>query len=174
MRFSLTEAVAFPRERVFRFQRDRMPELLSDLRSVASVETLEVHVDGPRMRGVKRWTGATAGLPASVVGLFPANAFQWVDTSTWDESDFSVTWGHRHERWPDAMRARGTNRFEANGEDTLLSLDGELTLYPERVPGVPAAVGEAVRPLLERLVVAQLRATLRDTLALVAERLERE
>jgi hypothetical protein len=171
-RFSFAEAVPFPRERVFTFQRDNLGELVPRLKAVSAIETLERTEDGPRVHSVKRWTGSTDGVPAAVRDALPLEAFQWRDTSIWDASGWIVRWSHRHERWPDAMRATGTNRFEDDFGETRVLLEGEIALSPERVPGVLEVVGAALGPLIERVVVAQIRASLRETLALIAERLE--
>lgn len=172
MRFSVTERIAFSRDRVFTIYRDELAVLLPGRGSVATIETLEVRREGAQVHSVKRWTAATHGVPASIVNTFPAGAFQWRDTSTWDEATWEVRWAHRHERWAEAMRAEGTNRFEDDDGETLVHLEGDLRLHPERVPGVPDGIGRALTPTLERLLVGQLRTTLRDTLAILAERLE--
>lgn len=171
MRFAVTERIACPRDRVFEVYRDRLVDLLPGRGSVARIETLELGVEGPLLHSVKRWTGATHGVPAALVNAFPADAFQWRDTSTWDAETFEVRWSHRHERWNDALRAEGTNRFEDDDGETLVHLEGDLSTHPERVPGVPNAVAAAVRPALERYLVGQVRSTLRETLALIAEHL---
>lgn len=172
MRFSVTERIGFPRDRVFAVYRDELADLLPGRGTVASIETLELRREGAFVHSVKRWTGATRGVPGLIVNAFPSGAFQWRDTSTWDPATFEVRWAHRHERWTEAMRSEGINRFEEDDGETLVHIEGDLVLHPERVPGVPETVATAVRPTLERFLVGQVRSTLRETLALIAERLD--
>lgn len=169
MRFTVTEHVPFPRDEVFRFQRDRLADVLERMPGVASVEVLSREVDGPRIRTVKRWTGAVAALPDAVRAAVPESAVQWKDTAIWDESRWAVDWSMDLYGFPGGLVAKGRNRFDADGDETLVHVAGDLALVPERIPG-----GGVLRPLMpavERLILGQIRTNLRRTLDAVAERL---
>jgi hypothetical protein len=169
MRFSVGEHIPFPREDVFRFQRDRLADVLDRLPSIAGVEVLSRETDGPRVRTVKRWTGRVDALPEALRAAIPARALQWRDEATWDEERWTVEWAIDLVGFPGALRAGGKNRFEADGADTIVQLSGDVAVVAERVPG-----GAMVRPLLpafERFLVGQIRGDLRRTLDAVGERL---
>jgi hypothetical protein len=51
------------------------------------------------------------------------------------------------------FRARGTNRFKAEGEGkTRLEVEVEVDLKPEKVPGVPRLLASMVKPMVEELI----------------------
>lgn len=169
MRFTVTEHVPSPREEVFRFQRDRVADVLDRMPGVVSVEVLSREVEGPRIRTVKRWTGAVDALPRAVRAAVPESAAQWKDTAVWDESRWAVDWSMDLYGFPGGLVGRGRNRFDADGDETIVQVTGELVLVPGRIPG-----GAVLRPLLpavERLILAQIRTNLRHTLDAIAERL---
>lgn len=169
MRLTLTEHVAFPREEVFPFQRDRLGDVLDAMPGVASIEVLSREVDGARVRTVKRWTGAADALPDALRAALPATALQWRDEALWDQEGWSVDWANDLYVFPGAFVARGRNRFEADGDETIVHVGGEVAIAPERLPG-----GALLRPLvptIERFLLAQIKGNLRALLAAVGERL---
>ena len=83
---------------------------------------------------------------------------QWIERSTWRESDWTSTWEIHLPGLPQLFTARGFNRYQV-GEDggTRIDIQGEFTAHPEalgaQVQSVPGPMLALVTARLERFVV---------------------
>lgn len=174
MRFTLHDEIDFPRELVFTTIRDRLPDILPYLPNVDEIEVLESHDDGEIRRCVKRWAGSSDEIPAVVRPLIRPDILQWIDHATWDQGRWQVDWWHEMGVLPGAISAKGTNRFEADGDITIISMEGDFTIHPERLTFVPQIVARRAAPALERFIIGRVKPNLRATNEAVAAFLEDE
>ena len=69
----------------------------------------------------------------------------------------------------EAITARGHNTFLDEGPDTVVQMNGEFVVHPERIKGIPAFVARSAAPTLERFVVGLLQPNLRRSNAAVRQ-----
>jgi len=163
MRFNLTDEIEFPLELVYDTHRDKLEDILSYLPNIENIEILEKRVEGEVTRFVKRWTGSNKDVPSVVRPLLKPEYLQWIDRATWDRGRFTTDWELELGVLPGAISAKGHNRFIADGDITLIEMEGEFVIHPERLTFVPQIVARKAAPVLERFIVAQVKPNLRGT-----------
>ena len=119
--------------------------------------------EGPLVRLVNLWAGAASDVPAVIRPLVKPELLTWVDRATWDSSKWRTDWDIQLNALADAVTARGFNTFLEEDGETIIQMQGEFVIHPDRVPGVPAFVARAAAPALERFVVGLLEPNLRRT-----------
>jgi hypothetical protein len=163
VKFTITEEIAHPREKVFRTQRDKLVELVPYIPNVDHVTIEETHVEGPVVRFLNRWKVSTTEIPTAVKGFLKPEHLQYLDRARWDESTWRCEWELELTALRDAVTARGTTSFLAEGAETIVRMDGEFLIHADRVPGVPAFVARSLAPSLEKFVVGMLQPNLKKT-----------
>lgn len=163
MKFSLTDEIPFPRDIVFATHRDKLLELVPYLPNVKSVVVRSRAVEDGVIKLVNVWTGTTDDVPTVIRSLIKPDMLTWVDTATWDEGRWRTDWDIDITALAGAVTARGYNTFREEDGETVLHMQGEFTIHPEKVPGVPGFVARAAAPTLERFVVGLLEPNLRKT-----------
>lgn len=172
MKFSLVDEIPFPRELVFRTHRDALEELVPYLPNVTSVVTESRIEEGDIVKLVNLWTGASDDVPGPVRPMLKAEHLTWVDRATWDRARWRVDWALTINALPEAVAAHGFNTFlEENGE-TVIQMNGEFVIHPDRIPGVPSFVARAATPALERFVIGLLQPNLRRSNQAVQQYIE--
>ncbi len=163
MKFSLTDEIPFPRDVVFATHRDKLLELVPYLPNVKSVVVESRTIENGVIKLVNVWTGTTDDVPTVIRSLVKPEMLTWVDRATWDEGRWRTDWDIEITALAQAITARGFNTFREEDGETILQMQGEFTIHPEKIPGVPAFVARAAAPALERFVVGLLEPNLRKT-----------
>jgi hypothetical protein len=172
VKFSLVDELPHPRDLVFSTHRDKLRELVEYMPNVASVVTESRVVEGPVVRLVNLWTGASDDVPAVIRPLVKPEHLTWVDRAVWDESKYRCDWEITLSAVPDAVTARGFNTFLEEGGETIIQMNGEFLIHPDRIPGVPVFVAKATAPAFERFVVGLLQPNLRRSNQAVQQYIE--
>lgn len=172
MKFSLVDEIPWPRELVFSTHRDKLLELVPYLPSVDSVVIRSRADDGDVVRFDNLWSGASDDVPAVLRGLIKPEMLTWVDTAAWDVGRYRCDWSIDLSALPGAITARGTNSFRDEGEDTVIQMQGEFIVHPERIRGAPTFLVRKAQPAIERFVVGLLQPNLKQSNAAVAQYLE--
>ncbi|MEQ1567893.1 MAG: hypothetical protein ABMA64_19800 [Myxococcota bacterium] len=161
MKFSLVDEIPHPREVVFSTHRDKLQELVPYLPNVKQVVTESRVVEGAVVKLLNVWHGTSDDVPGPFKSLIKPETLSWIDRATWDGDRWRCDWEITLSALPEAVTAKGTSTFLAEGSETVIQMNGEFVIHPERVPGVPAFVAKAAAPALERFVVGLLQPNLR-------------
>lgn len=172
MKFSLVDEIPHPRELVFSTHRDKLLELVQYLPNVASVVTESRLEEGGVVKLVNVWTGASGDIPAPVRPLLKTEHLMWVDRAQWDRDRWRCDWEITLSAVPEAVSARGFSTFLEEGSETVVQMNGEFLIHPERVRGVPTFVARGAAPALERFVVGLLQPNLRRSNQAVQQYIE--
>jgi hypothetical protein len=172
LKFSLVDEIPHPRELVFSTHRDKMLEFVQYLPNVASVVIESRIEEGPIVKLVNVWTGASEEVPAPVRPLLRTEHLMWVDRAQWDADRWRCDWEITLSAIPEAVSARGFNTFLEEGNETIIQMNGEFLIHPERVSGVPTFVAKRAAPSLERFVVGLLQPNLRRSNQAVQQYIE--
>jgi hypothetical protein len=172
VKFSLVDEIPHPRALVFGTHRDKLMELVPYLPNVSSVVTESRVSDGEVVRLVNLWTGSSTDVPAVIRPLVKPEHLQWVDRASWDGGRWRCDWEITLSALPEAVTARGFSTFLDEGGDTVIQMNGEFVIHPDRVPGVPGFVARAASPAFEKFVVSLLQPNLRKSNQAVQQYIE--
>lgn len=174
MRFTVNDEIGFPRDLVYPAVRDRVEDLIAYLPNVDSIELLDSSVDGDVRRFVKRWQASATEIPALLRPLIKPEYLTWVDHATWNAAEYTTAWHHDLAFLEGALTARGVNRYFDEGDVTVIELEGEFTIHPERLTFLPGPVARKLAPAMERFVVELLKPNLKSTNQAIEQWLEEQ
>ena len=176
--FTFVETVPRARPLLFRTLRDRVEELVPHMKNAVGITERSRGVDA---RGVVTreaiWRGAPEEVPALIRPMVRPEALVWVETTRWDERDWTCEWTIRLPVMAEVFTARGRNAFLAEGEGSRVEMAGEFSVHPEALPSVPTlppALVRTVVPPLERFVVALLDPNLKEAVRAARRFLDQE
>lgn len=172
MKFSLVDEIPHPRSLVFETHRDRLVELVEYLPNVASVVIESRIEEGDLVKLTNVWTGGSEEVPAPIRPLVRAEHLSWIDRAVWDAARWRCDWEITISAFPEAVSARGFNTFLEEGGETVIQMNGEFLVHPDKVPGVPGFVARRAAPTLEKFVVGLLQPNLRRSNQAVQQYIE--
>lgn len=161
MKFSLVDEIAHPRDLVYSTHRDKLVELVPYLPNVSSVVIESRLEESGLIKLVNKWTGTSDDIPAPLRPLIKPENLTWIDRASWDQGRWRTDWEITISALPEAVTARGFNTFLEEGGETVIQMNGEFLIHPDKVPGVPAFVARTAAPAIERFVVGLLQPNLR-------------
>ena len=173
--FEFREIIRHPQKAVYQVLRDRLQELIPYLPNVESVTITERVETGPgRVRMVNEWHGKPTAAPKIVQPFIKPEMTRWTDYADWDEAASCVHWRFAMPMLNDIFKCEGTNYFVDDPAGTLVRLTGTLTLYPERVPGVPKILARGIAAPLEKWVLGLVSPNLTELPGAVGKFLDQE
>ena len=157
MRFDATSKVAFPADVVVRTLIVHMGGLADFMPNISGIETrvVEERPDG-RVKTVRMWQGTAASLPVVLRPFMTKNSLAWIDYSIWDLTAGTCDWyiENTHSRF---SVCSGLNSFvvdpEAPDTNSLMKIEGDFTVFPDKIPAMPGFLGKRVAPTIERIIV---------------------
>lgn len=169
MKLDVSTELNHPPEKVFEIYRDKLPELVSYLPNVKSIEVKERKENGDSIFLLNRWKGG-GDIPAVAKSFISEKLLEWDDHATWDAKALTCKWKTVADALKDALTSEGENFFEAlpNGK-TRFRVVGEVKVDGKKVPGVPRLLSGAVGTAIETF----LGATLKPNLLAVAKGVEK-
>ena len=155
MKFEYKEVITWPVSRVYPVLRDQLVELPEFLPEVDAIEELERSADGPgRWRIVNHWHGSSKSTPAAVRPFVTKSMLSWKDHAPWIDAETKVQWHFETSHFETLYQCAGTNYVEDAGDGTTqLRLTGELTIHPDKLPGVPKILGKKLAPKIEQWLI---------------------
>ena len=92
-------------------------------------------------------------MPRAVKKFVKPEVFSWKDTAIWDNELTEVKYTLESFLANDLFDAHGHNIFKSVGEnETELTVNCSVKIYPEKVPGVPRLLARTISPIIENLV----------------------
>ena len=164
MRIDVVQEIGHPIEKVFASMRDELPGIADFLSGVESIETTEREELGPgRVRLLNVWQANKENVPKAVRPFVTRKMLRWKDHAEWHEEDHSVRWRFETFQLDKLFECSGGNQFEqvAAGR-TRMRIQGELQIYPERIPGVPRILARRIKPKIEKFIMKMVGTNLGD------------
>ena len=153
MKFHCSDEVQHPIEKVMVLLRDEMPKLVPYLNDVEEIVVLE-HRDEPDAEHYDNlWRASADSAPVVVRKFLSPDLLSWRDIARWPK-------GATHAEWRLQPKV-GSSLFECTGKTSVtptasgcrIQIEGDLNIYPERVPGVPRLLAGKLRSKIEGWVV---------------------
>jgi hypothetical protein len=163
MDFCIVDNIPHPRPLVFATHRDKVVEMVPYLPNVKSVVIEKNDVDGPVTNQLYRWIGESHDVPRLLRPLIKTEFLSWLDKSIWYQDEWRCEWELELSVLPNAISARGYNIFLEDGDDTIVQMNGQFTIHPERITGVPTFVARRIAPAVEKFIVSLLEPNMRES-----------
>jgi hypothetical protein len=166
MHFDNETRVSHPASDVLETMVERMEDIVPFLETVDAIETLErEELPDGRIKIVRKWQGSESSAPPALAAFVTPEMLAWIDTAIWTPSEFLVDWTIATSM-SKLYECGGRNRFGPDPDDpegaTLMRISGELTVYPDKLPGVPGFLARRLAPQIEKFVVNLLKPNLMD------------
>ena len=164
MRIDVRQDVSHPLEKVYATMRDNLPGIVPFLSGVESIETTEREESGPgRVRLLNVWRANKETVPKAVRSFVSRNMLRWKEHAEWCDEDHSVHWRFETFQLDKLFECSGGNLFEKTpGGHTRMHIQGELQIYPERIPGVPRFLARRIKPKIEKFIMKLVGSNLTD------------
>ncbi len=163
MRLETKDTVNQPLEKIYALMRDDLAQLAPFLPNIEKIVMLEKEELKPHQhRRLNHWF-AKAEIPALAKKYLKPEFFAWKDYAVWDDQEHSAEFRLESFFGKDLYEAKGKNYFRAVGDDkTEVHLCCEVTIYAQRVPGIPKFLASTILPLIEGVIVKILEPNLKS------------
>ena len=157
MKFQTADTITHPATQVLDIMIQRIEAIVPYLPNIERIETLESKaLRGGRHHIIRRWQASSDQLPATLRPFISTEWLAWLDDALWTPAEHKVDWS-LSTKLGRLYDCSGTNYIEpdpsAPEERTRIRITGSLTVYPDRVPGIPALVSKRLAPLVERFII---------------------
>lgn len=145
-----------PADIVYPLVRDEMDKIVPYMPDIIRIDVLkkETQADG-RLSLVNQWFSRPSNIPSMVQAFAKPELFSWKDYAVWNDASYSVDYELESPIANDLYDARGTNTFGPHPTQpghTLIQIRCHLTIYPEKLPGVPRFLAKKVQPVVESII----------------------
>jgi hypothetical protein len=163
MDFKFEERVNESVETVIKTVRDGMSGIAPYLAGIKSIETVERREKGPGEAYLLNiWQGSMEAAPPFARPFLSEGLLRWKDHADWDEAEKLVKWRLEPFQFGSLFDCSGVNTFRPHPEGgTVLTIQGTLNIYPDKIPGVPGFLSKRLRPDIEKFIVNLITPNLR-------------
>ena len=153
MSYSLKKEIFLnaPKDKVWETYRDSLPQLVSAMPTVEEIKVLSREELKEGIRLVNRWK-ISGGLPNAIKKIVPSKLLSYDDEATWNQKEFTCYFIEKPIDGSGIYLCKGKNTFINKGEKTLLTIGFELTIYPEKIPGIPTFVARKLVSRIEQII----------------------
>ncbi|TVQ95578.1 MAG: hypothetical protein EA398_17515 [Deltaproteobacteria bacterium] len=163
MEFQVKDTIPHPRETVWTTHRDHLVELAEYLPNIETIEVESRTDEGDITRLVNLWKAAPTEVPAPARPFIKPEMLRWIDRATWNRGEWRCQWDIELGFLPEAVSARGFNRFLEEDGHCTIEINGEIEVRADRIPGVPRLVAGRLSGAIEKFVVNLIRPNLLKT-----------
>jgi hypothetical protein len=156
------DIIQAPLESVFSLVRDRLPEVVPYLPNIKKIDVIKKQEDATKEHTMitNHWF-ANIEIPSVAKGFIKEDLFSWKDEAVWHNKDFFVEYTLISFWASDIYTAKGKNYFKALDKGfTELRVTCEVTIHPDKVPGIPSFLVKKVLPTLGPMIENVLRPNL--------------
>lgn len=156
-----THTVAVPPDLAWTTLHTRLPDMAPWLPHVDRIEVLkEQSISERRTSRDYSWHVEDDLVPA-IAKPFLREHMQALHSATlWHHDQQQVELQFYVDTAPGLLDCSGHFALIPEGDNTLMTLQAEIVILPEKLPGLPALVGKGIRPTVERVVEDALRPAL--------------
>lgn len=150
MKISVSAYLPFPRSLVYLTYRDKLVEIVQSMPDIQQVEiksSCRSQRQG-RIHYVNEWRGS-GDIPAVARPFLSEDLLSWTDEAIWNDAEFTTDWQTKTHVFTEAVYCAGQNLFLEDGAGTRIESNGELTIDPKQLKGVPFFLAGTIATLLE-------------------------
>ena len=157
MDFKTNNRLEHPAADVLDIMIRNMEKVVPYMPTIDSIETekFEERENG-QIYILRKWKGSAETAPRAIQKFLSDDMLTWHDDALWNPKDYEVEWSLRSSLGK-LYDCGGVNSFGPHPDDpetaSLISLSGTLTIYPERIPGIPKFIAKRVAPQVESFIL---------------------
>ena len=140
--------------------------------NVEGVEILAREESPPLVTLRNRWQGAQTDIPSVVRPFVKKDLASWLDRATWNEETLTCQWEIEAVTGRDCFHCRGETTITPDGDGCTFALQGEMTIDPNHVPGIPRFLARKVHGPLERFIARAISPNLTSVASAVQRYLD--
>ena len=95
------------------------------------------------------------------------------DEAIWNHNEYICYFTEKPMDGSEIYVCKGKNLFEELGEQTLLTISFELTIRPEKIPGIPSFIVKGIVPKIEQLISKEVVKNLAATAKVVENHIQK-
>tara|TARA_R110002072_G_scaffold1101_3_gene9192 strand:+ start:152 stop:700 length:549 start_codon:yes stop_codon:yes gene_type:complete len=164
VRFECVDEVRHSASKVFTLMRDEMPSLVPYLDDVQEIVVTDRRQEGSSVYVTSLWRGSANKAPKLVQKFLSPEVLSWTDHATWNQVEVCyATWRLEPKVGGRLFECSGTTTVrEKTPESCEIQIEGDLRIYPERLPGVPRLLAGGLGGKIESFVVNLLVPNIQD------------
>lgn len=153
MKLEARDEISAPLAEVFQLTKNEIVKIVPYLPNIEKIEVISrKDLGGGKTEVLNNWY-AKAEIPGLIKKFVSPDLLSWVDSAVWDDATTSVTYSIDSKVAKSLFEARGKNTFkDAGNGKTILTIDLDFNIHPERLPGVPRLLAGTVKPVIEELL----------------------
>jgi len=152
MKIEGIEHLTHPAPLVFETLRDKQHEMVSIMPNIESVDVLDRKEEPPVVHLYNKWQGSSEDVPKILRPFVKKDLIAWNDRAAWNQEDLSCAWEIEAIVGRDFFSCKGNTTIREDGDGSIFTLQGELTVDPNKVPGVPRFLARKLKNPLERFI----------------------
>ncbi len=156
MKLEHTDIIDAPTKEIYCLVRDQLPEIAQYLPSVREIKTVERQKLTDNTHKVINHWFAKAELPSLVSKFISEDFLSWKDIATWSDDKMCVHYKLESFVANDLFTATGANFFKDVNGKTELTITCDVTIHPDKIPGVPRIMVRTVLPTIEKVLEKML------------------
>lgn len=143
-----------PLDDVYLLVRDRLQEIVPYLPNIRKIEVLShQHKNNNQQTETLNHWYAQVEIPSIAQKFIKEELFAWKDKAIWDNQNYHVNYELESFWGKDLYKAIGRNSFKKVSENqTELTVSCQVTIHPDKVPGVPKFLVSKVLPTVEEMI----------------------
>jgi hypothetical protein len=157
MQFEKVTTVSHPAALVLETMMHKLEELTPYRSRLHDLKTeIKEELDNGDIRTLRCCQAVVQSVPTIFRAFVDEGMLVWQDDSIWTPRQYRATWtinnglGHLY-------KCHGVNYFEPDpshpNKSTRIRITGEISIDPEKIPGVPAFVARRLVPRAERIII---------------------
>jgi hypothetical protein len=178
MQFEIEESVDHPASIVLGTMMHQLEEL-TPYRSRLDrliTEHSETLSDG-RFKVVRRSEATVQSVPLIFRAFINEGMLSWTEEAIWSPEKFCARWTIRN-TLAHLYNCTGVNFFEPHSDNsesrTRIRITGHITIYPDKIPGVPTFVASRLIPKAEKLIVQLIKPDLIEVASALQKYLDKK
>ncbi len=148
MQIKTEVTLPFPRSLVYQAYRDKLLELVPYLSNVRQIEAKTRQETEAGLHLVLIWHGG-GEIPLAARALLSDAMLSWTDITDWDDPQYITHWQIQTHAFTEAVSCRGKNIFLEAGQQTIIKSEGQLTINPQQIKGVPGFLAGMIAQAVE-------------------------
>lgn len=153
MKFKHSDIIERPLNDVYFLVKDNIQKIVPFLPNVEKIETVsQEQISASQTKRVNKWY-AHAEIPAVAKKFVSKELLSWTDYALWDDRNFCVNYDLKSNWAQDLYTAKGLNSFRSiDANKTEFTVECDVIIYPDKIPGVPKFLVQKVLPHIEKLI----------------------
>lgn len=143
--------------------RDHLPEFATFIDDIQKI-VVESRDESPGAVKLHNVWFAKSEIPTFAKAFLKPEMLRWDDFAEWREGEMRCLWEIKPRAFADAVKCSGTNTFVDLGNGTTrVVLEGDLSINPRAIPGVPRMIAGRIGPKVEKFIVSMITPNLKKT-----------